>query len=151
VGFRILWFLYRFHGLYSEEDLLTMSEGVILTLLAITSLAATAAAAIGGSWRLSRNTQTVNIYRENAKAWEDKANLQEKEIESLKKDRSEQGTKITQLEHDITQLRDLITSRTLIEQLGKNIEAKQSEVLAQIGTVRADVHMLVERAVSDKE
>lgn len=111
----------------------------LLTIVAIVTLLITAAGAIGGSWKISRNTQAVSIYRENAKAWQDKAELHEERIRELEAGSAAKDTQITGLKAKLAQLEDMVTGRSLLEQLIRDVNAQTSETMAQMGDIRGDL------------
>lgn len=124
--------------------LVTVGDSTILTVLALITLLITAAAGVGGSWRLSRNTQSVNIYRENARAWQQKAQLQDTEIRDLQADGQVKDAKIAELLARVATLENVVTGRSLIEDLTSQMNARGGEVLAQLGAIRGAQRAMAE-------
>jgi N-methylhydantoinase B/oxoprolinase/acetone carboxylase alpha subunit len=116
-----------------------MTSATILTIAALVTLLITAAGAIGGSWRLSRNTQSVNIYRENAKAWQDKAELQEAEISELRLSSNVKDEQITDLRARISTLEDMVTGRSLLEQMAADSRTRYGELLNVVAGMRSEL------------
>lgn len=98
-----------------------------------------AAAGIFGSWRASRNSGALNMYRENAKAWEERSRVQETEISDLKHQVETLTTQMHQKDEQnaelngrVQVLQDTLTGKAAWEVLVTKIEDTQ----AQIGQLR---------------
>lgn len=57
---------------------------VVLAVLPVVSLLIVAAGTVGGSFRISRSSRTLAIYRDAAQAWETRAGVLESENDDLK-------------------------------------------------------------------
>lgn len=115
-----------------------MTAGTVLEIVAVITLLITAAAGVGGSWRLSRNTQSVNIYRENAQAWQQKAELQDGEIRDLQASGQVKDAQIAELKARVSVLENMVTGKSLIEELTMQTATRGAEVLAQLGEIRGE-------------
>jgi hypothetical protein len=101
-----------------------ISTNVILAIVALIGLLATAAAAVGGSFKVSNNTATISRYREAAQAWETKSRAQDAEILELQRVNIANDKKISELEARVTILQDLVTGKSAVDL----IEAKSTEL-----------------------
>lgn len=105
-----------------------MTGSGLVTIIAIISLLAVAATVVGGSYRNSRATQVLTLYRESAQAWEQKATLQQGEIEELQADSSRKDKQIADLQGRLTVLQDLVTGKTALEQLLPELHQVREDV-----------------------
>lgn len=132
-----------------------MSLSSILSLVSIIVAVLTVMGLAGGSFRVSRNTQTVANYREAALSWEAKADAQEKDIELLRAALIEKDRQIAELQGRVVVLQDMVTAAPAIEHLATTMadvvtrmDTRGAEVLAQIGQLRGEVRGLAETAAA---
>jgi uncharacterized protein YlxW (UPF0749 family) len=121
-----------------------VSSGLITAIVAIVGLAITVAA-VFGSFRVARNTQTTSLYRETALAWEAKARAQEAEIHELQERDTEKDKRIATLQARVEVLQDTVTGRAALESLQTMVAHThaQLEDLGQVlAAVREDVRGL---------
>lgn len=100
------------------------------TLVAFFAVASFVFAIVGilGQWRVTKNTAALSQYRDIAKAWEDKARVQEAEITDLQIDKHHKDQVIAELQGKVNVLQDALTGKAAWDVL----EHKISEAL-QIG------------------
>ena len=106
-------------------------------------------AAVYGSFRASRSTQSAMVMRDTAQAWEGKSKVQDVEIADLRASVQEKDQKIASLEARNSVLQDVVTGKSLLEQL----EARTAELarvlagvssnLADMSTVMGDVREML--------
>jgi uncharacterized coiled-coil protein SlyX len=132
-----------------------VSLSSILSLVSIIVAVLTVMGLAGGSFRVSRNTQTVANYREAALSWEAKADAQEKDIELLRAALIEKDRQIAELQGRVVVLQDMVTAAPAIEHLATTMadvvtrmDTRGAEVLAQIGQLRGEVRGLAETAAA---
>jgi hypothetical protein len=122
-----------------------MNSGLILTIVALVTLLITAAAGVGGSWRLSRNTQSVNVYRENALAWQQKAELQSGQITDLQTASAVKDQQIIELKARLSTLEGVVTGKSMIQELSQRLDLRWTELLAQVSELRGGQRQIQER------
>ncbi|HEV2172906.1 MAG TPA: hypothetical protein VGR71_05030 [Nitrospira sp.] len=113
-------------------------SGAVVALISFIGLAITVAA-IFGSFRVARNTQTTTLYREAAQAWEAKARSQEDEIHELQKRDSEKDRLIAELKARVEVLQDIVTGRSMLEKLSLSVE-QNNQQLRKIVTLVNELH-----------
>lgn len=126
----------------------------ILVIIAVITLALAAAGVIGGQYRISKNKTAIDVTKEIAEAWENKARAQETQIADLEtaaqahKERTTlalaaKDAEIADLSARVGLLQDLVTGKTAIENLSadhQRFDTKLAEILAQVGEARREVH-----------
>jgi len=93
----------------------------IATLLSVIGFVITAAGLVGVSFRVGRNAQTVNNYRESASAWEMKAKSQADEITALQQKLNDQDAVIKKLQERVAVLEDMATGKAAVADLAATI------------------------------
>ena len=112
------------------------------TLVAFFAVASFIFAIVGilGQWRVSRNTAALTQYRDIAKAWEDKARVQESEISDLQTDKHHKDQIIAELQGKVTVLQDALTGKAAWDVL----EVRIAEALTIAGETRTEVRKVHE-------
>lgn len=111
--------------------------GTLVTFLAIASFIF-AVVGILGQWRVSRNTAALSQYRDIAKAWEDKARVQEAEISDLQDDARRKDSVIAELTGKVNVLQDSLTGKAAWDVL----EARIGEALTIAAETRAEIRQV---------
>jgi hypothetical protein len=109
---------------------------LLVTIVAVIGLLGTAAAVVGGSFRVSRNTQVVANYRDAAQAWEAKATAQETEMGELRSNLAAREKEIIELTSRVSILQDMVTGKNAVEQILPEIRSVRDELLTAIRQVR---------------
>jgi chromosome segregation ATPase len=130
-----------------------LNAGNILAIVALVGLLITAATVIGGSFRVSRNTQTVSNYREAALSWESQSKaleaqvrlfeeqLAEREVHArtmesqFEAQLAEKDARIHELEGRLTTLQDVVTGKAAVEAL----TVEMRSVVQAVDTVKGHV------------
>lgn len=120
-----------------------MGTNIILAVVAVVGLLITTASVMG-TFRVSRNTQTVSTYREAAQAWQTKAEAQEEVINDLKTQLAEANAKIEELSKRVQMLQDVVTSRSIVEALAHELTAHHTTVTARFDSMDAAIRHLAE-------
>lgn len=115
-----------------------MSNATILTAVAVVGLLITAAT-VWGSFRVSRNTQATTLYRETASAWEAKSTAQDDEIASLKRALVTKDTQIAELNARVSLLTDMVTGKSVLEEVRQRFDERTDELLGIVSTTRDEV------------
>lgn len=113
-----------------------MSLSILVAIVAVIGLLGTAAAVVGGSFRVSRHTQVVANYRDAAQAWEAKASAQGNEITELRSELAEREKEIIELRSRVSILQDMVTGKSAIEQIIPEIHSVRDELKAAIREAR---------------
>ena len=111
--------------------------GTLVTFLAIASFVF-AVVGIIGQWRVSKNTAALSQYRDIAKAWEDKARVQETEIADLQDDARRKDAVIAELTGKVTVLQDSLTGKAAWDVL----ESRIAEAMLIAGETRAEIRQV---------
>lgn len=93
----------------------------VVTILSVIGFLITAAGLIGVSFRVGRNAQTVNNYRESADAWEMKAKAQADTIAECQARLAENDVTIRKLQDRVQILEEMVTGHTAITTLATDI------------------------------
>jgi chromosome segregation ATPase len=136
-----------------------LTSANIISLVAVIGLMITAAAVVGGSFRVSRNTATVTRYKEAADSWQAKAIAQEQhiaelrtEVTSLQADNGAKDAKISELQGRINVLQEVVTGKGALEELAREHnefisqwQRRTDEVTKEIGDIRGEARAIHER------
>lgn len=114
-----------------------IDTSVVVAVLAVLSFIF-AVVGVLGQWKVSRNTTALTQYRDIAKAWEDKARVQESEISDLMDDKHRKDAMIAELQGKVTVLQDSLTGRASWEIL----ENKIGEALQIAAATRAEIRQV---------
>lgn len=125
--------------------LVSINGGTVVTFLAIASFVF-AIVGILGQYRVSRNTAALAQYRDIAKAWEDKARVQEAEIADLQNDARRKESVIAELTGKVNVLQDTLTGKASWDIL----EARISEALVIVAETRAEVSDIHETILAQR-
>jgi hypothetical protein len=106
------------------------------SLIAIIGLLITVAGLIGASFRIGRNAQTVNTYREAANAWESKAKAQADEIDELRDKLAVAEATIEKMQARLKLLEEMVTGRIAITDLTIKMEASFASLQAGIESLK---------------
>lgn len=119
------------------------------TLVAFLSVASFIFAIVGvvGQWRVSKNTAALTQYRDIAKAWEEKARVQEVEIADLQVDKHRKDQVIAELQGKVTVLQDTLTGKASWDVL----EGRISEALHMAGETRTELRRVHELLLKKEE
>jgi hypothetical protein len=111
-----------------------ISPTVIGVIIAALGLLFTAAGIAGGSWRISRNTQTVALYKDTAEAWEAKSKSQDARIAELEEAEHRKDREISELRGQVATLQDLVTGRSALQDMDERLAAgiAQSAKILQV-------------------
>jgi chromosome segregation ATPase len=132
-----------------------LNAGNILAIVALVGLLITAATVIGGSFRVSRNTQTVSNYREAALSWESQSKALEAQVRLFEEQLAERDAhartvesqfeaqlaekdaRIHELEGRLTTLQDVVTGKAAVEALTTEMRSVRTGLDAVKGDVAA--------------
>lgn len=117
---------------------------VLIAIVAVVGLAITIAS-VFGTFRMSRNTQAMTLYRETATGWQAKAELQEGEIAELRENLAKKDRQIADLQARVQVLQDTVTGKSLLEEHHRAFEARSAEILAMMGDTRAIIRQIAEK------
>lgn len=109
-----------------------MTWAHLVTLLSVIGFLVTAAGLVGISFRVGRNAQTVNNYKDSAEAWEMKARTQTDEIAELHEKLTANDVIIKKLQDRVRVLEDLVNGQTAINALSANIDKSFTGLLTHI-------------------
>ncbi len=120
--------------------------GIVAGLLALVGVLAVAFRT-GRSAQIIKNSEAVAAsWKERAEAMEKKAAARDEAIKDLQDKLRMRDEEVLKLRANMATLQDLVTGRSAIEQLGREMsdgskvtEQRMGEVLEQVGTVRTDV------------
>jgi hypothetical protein len=123
-----------------------LNSDVVIALVTVVSFLMAAAGVIG-SWRASKNTGALSLYRETAQAWEGKSKVQDTEIADLKdhvaqltEQMHEKDSQLAEQAGRMQVLQDTLTGRAAWEVL----EHKIGESLQLVGDMRTEVRSMHE-------
>lgn len=125
---------------------MNITSGNILLWLGVFGLVTTAAAVLAGTWRISRNTATVNNFRDSALSWETKSKSQDEEIEKLHRDLAARDREVSDLQGRVGTLQDMVTGKSAVEELTSSMtqlvalfDTRLTEALAHSAETRAEI------------
>jgi cell division protein FtsB len=96
-------------------------DGTILAAIALVTLLS-GGALVYGQFRVSKNNSAVSGYRDTALAYESMHRAKNEEIIELRAQNAQQAAQIEALTQKTNMLQDMVTSRTLIEALARQID-----------------------------
>lgn len=113
----------------------------LVTLVGILGFILTIAAGVGSvaAFRISRNTETVRTYKENAAAWKERSEQQDVEITDLRSKIADQAKLIADLQGQLHTLSDVVTGRAAITELGQQLAKYMGDLAAQVGNIATTV------------
>jgi predicted RNase H-like nuclease (RuvC/YqgF family) len=114
---------------------------IVVALVSIVGFFVVILGGIGSvaAYRVSKNTDTVKNYKETAQSWKERSESQEAEITELKAKMAERDQHIAQLEGQLHTLRDVVTGRTAVTELGEKLDLTLAELNKQIGLIAESV------------
>lgn len=111
-------------------------DGTILAVIAIIGVL-TGGAAIWGQFRVSKNSSATAAYRDTALAYEAMHKAKDTEITELRAQNNTQAAQIEALTQKVNMLQDMVTSRTLIEALARDVSGNFASLGAKIDDMMA--------------
>ena len=120
-----------------------MTETIVAIVGALSFLVGTVG--VVASWRASKNTSALNLYRETAQAWEGKSKVQDVQIadledarDNLQKQITERDRQLSELTGRVQVLQDALTGKVSWDILDRKI----TEALQLGADVRTEVRTL---------
>lgn len=125
-----------------------MTTDIILAAVAVIGLFVGTANVLG-TFRFSRNTNLITLYRETAEAWEARSKAQDAEISELQTRETTKDAQIAGLNGRVTVLQDMVTGKTMLEEQGRKIDENTAKVLDLLRGVSTEVHAIREAVAAN--
>jgi hypothetical protein len=84
---------------------------------------------LGTAWRVGKNTQTVNNYRESALSWETKARAQESELSDVRDQLGDAINQLQEMQGKVHVLEEVASGRAALEAMATQITTLVSSQL----------------------
>lgn len=114
-----------------------LSSGVISAFVAVVGTAVTIVA-LFASWRVSKRSVSVQLYRDTASAWEAKSKAQDQENADLRRMLASRDEKIADLTGRVAVLQDTVTGARAWDTL----ERRTAEMLALAADTRSETRQI---------
>jgi predicted PurR-regulated permease PerM len=116
-------------------------------LVAVLGFVLTVAAAVGSvaAFKISRNTETVKNYKENAASWKERSETQQVEIGTQSEKIQAQAQLIAELQGQVHTMQEILSGRTDAKELAELFRTGMSELGGSVGNLATSLSTLSQR------